>query len=48
MQHTVKIYMYQVSGLTFTFDPSLSSGDRIIRDSVYVAGEILQSNKVLI
>ena len=40
--------MYQVSGLKFTFDPNLPCGDRIIGESVYVAGEILQPNKVIL
>ena len=40
--------MYQVSGLKFTFDPELPCGNRIVRESVYVAGEILQPNKVFI
>ena len=38
--------MYQVSGLKFTFDPDLPSGNRIIGGSVYVAGEVLQPTKV--
>ena len=40
--------VYQVSGLKFTFDPDLPSGNRIISGSVYVAGEVLQPNKVII
>ncbi|XP_065915509.1 5'-nucleotidase-like [Dysidea avara] len=36
----------QVSGIRFTFDPDQPSGKRIINDSVYVAGERLQPNKV--
>ena len=42
------VHMYQVSGLKFTFDPELPCGNRIVRESVYVAGEILQPNKVFI
>ncbi len=35
----------QVSGIQFSFDPSLSSGSRVIPDSVLVHGQPLELNR---
>ena len=34
----------QISGMSFTFDPSQTSGNRIVQNSVYVAGNPLLLN----
>ena len=34
----------QISGMSFTFDPSQTSGNRIVQNSVYVAGKPLLLN----